>query len=295
MVNRRPGRSTVHIGGTRPAYTSLASWEAGEQGTIFDLQVAVLSPVHIQELESTLDQIAAHLFGATLFIAEGGTPLAFVDDGVPEPLVADWQAAAAEAPDADRVTATVDAFFADRFGKDADGDCEEVRAIVRSVSAALALAVAKNPAALNSIEWRELEKTLAEAFRGLGFDVTLTPPAKDGGKDIVLRYEIGNRRHTYAVELKHWRSGKKVDDGPVESFSEVVVRGARRGGLIISTSGFSSSGIRALAEVERRRVHGRGGDAVVTICRQYAANAAGLLAPHDLLSNLIGVHDTPTV
>jgi sulfur transfer protein SufE len=39
---------------------------------------------------------------------------------------------------------------------------------------------------LEELEWHDLERTVADIFDGLGFLVTLTPPRKDGGKDIIL-------------------------------------------------------------------------------------------------------------
>ena len=71
------------------------------------------------------------------------------------------------------------------------------------------------------IEWREMEKTLAEVFSGIGFDVELTPSSKDGGKDLVLECLIQGKTHSYFVEIKHWRAGSRVGAKDICDFVHV--------------------------------------------------------------------------
>jgi len=114
----------------------------------------------------------------------------------------------------------------------------EVRIIMQNVSRQLVEIIVKNPTALNEIEWRDSECTMAEVFSGLGFDSILTPGSKDGGKDVILECEISNEERSYIVEIKHWRSGIRVGHGAVEDFLHVITRENRNGGLFLSTYGY---------------------------------------------------------
>ena len=72
----------------------------------------------------------------------------------------------------------------DRLELDRQSIGAEVREILRVVSRKFATLIAQDPRALDELEWRDIERTIAEVFDGLGFSVTLTPPSKDGGKDV---------------------------------------------------------------------------------------------------------------
>ena len=75
-----------------------------------------------------------------------------------------------------------------------------VVAIVAEFSRALARRLALSPGELADVEWRDLERLLAEVCGALGFETILTRSGKDGGFDLELRAD-GN---TYLVEVKHW-------------------------------------------------------------------------------------------
>ncbi|MEM9456937.1 MAG: restriction endonuclease [Myxococcota bacterium] len=93
-------------------------------------------------------------------------------------------------------------------------EAEKVRSLValavESLARELILLIIKQRSALREIEWRDLERVIATAFEGIGSHVELTPPAKDGGKDIVLTCSENGIRRQYVVEIKHWVSGKQV-------------------------------------------------------------------------------------
>jgi restriction system protein len=145
----------------------------------------------------------------------------------------------------------------------------EAEIIIRSFSQALAKAVAKDPQALEYVEWRDLERLLAEVFEGLGFGVELTPSSKDGGKDIILQCRLLGIHRSYIVEVKHWRSGKKVSSSAVRSFLTVIEEEGRDGGLYLSTYGYSSDAFQMLTEVERQRLRFGAKEKIVSLCRNY--------------------------
>lgn len=151
--------------------------------------------------------------------------------------------------------------------------------LVTRLSRDLIRLIAKDPAELHSVEWRDLERTLAQAFEGLGFRVTLTPPARDGGKDIILECtELGSRR-SYIVEIKHWVCGKAVGNRHVRKFVNVVLNERHESGLFLSTSGFAGNAFEAVSAAEFQKLRVGGHDKMVSICKTYVKAETGLWAP----------------
>ena len=139
--------------------------------------------------------------------------------------------------------------------------------------------IAVHGSTLREIEWRDLERVLATAFDGLGFDVELTPSSKDGGKDLVLHCAEQGTNKRYAVEVKHWVSGKRVGHKELLKFVEVVANENHDAGLFLSTSGFSRTAYKAEAHFEHRRVRLAGEDKVIRICQMFVAAQSGVLTP----------------
>lgn len=162
-----------------------------------------------------------------------------------------------------------------------------VAELVTELSRRLIQVIAKDPSELYKVEWRDLERTLAEAFEGLGFSVTLTPPSKDGGKDIILECtELGSRR-SYVVEIKHWVSGKAVGSRHVRKFVSVVLNEQHASGLFLSTSGFAGNAFESVSDAEFTRLRVGTDEKMVSICRTYVKAETGLWAPEKELVELI--------
>lgn len=90
---------------------------------------------------------------------------------------------------------------------------------------------------------------MAEIFDGLGFKVTLTPPAKDGGKDVILEFILAGKAVEYYVEVKHWRSATKVGSWSVSDFIQVVARDKLARGMFLSTHGYASTAFEHLTQL----------------------------------------------
>jgi HJR/Mrr/RecB family endonuclease len=153
---------------------------------------------------------------------------------------------------------------------------QAVQIAIRDLSKKLALFVAQNPIALRSMEWRDVERMLAEVFDGLGFTVTLTPPAKDGGKDLILRCQVTGEDQEYYVEVKHWRSETKVGSGVISEFIKIVANEKKAGGLFLSTGGYTSNAFEHLTEMERRLVKLGDQKKVYSLCKHYSRKHSGL-------------------
>jgi restriction system protein len=163
----------------------------------------------------------------------------------------------------------------------------EVRTLMRELSSKLAYLIASAPSALAELEWRDLERVVAEVFSGLGFGVTLTPGSKDGGKDVILTCLVRGRRAEYYVEIKHWRSSTRVGQAAVEQLLKVVVEEQIDGGLFLSTYGFTENAFEQLTTIDRQRLKFGDQEKIVSYCQTYVKARAGLWAPPDNLAEVI--------
>jgi restriction system protein len=162
----------------------------------------------------------------------------------------------------------------------------EVAEAVKVMAGRLAQIVARDPGALRTIEWRDLERMVAEIFLELGFDVELTPPSKDGGKDVIVRGRVRGNNVTYFIEAKHWVSGHRVGLATVSEFVRVVASKDIAGGLILSTSGYTGDVYEHYAELSKHVALGDESK-VVSLCRRYERIGRGLLRPLLILDDLV--------
>lgn len=156
----------------------------------------------------------------------------------------------------------------------------EVLQIIEAASKELAILICNEPGKLEELEWRDLERMLAVVFNGIGFETQLTRPAKDGGKDIVISFMALKGRRVYYVEIKHWISGKRVAKDTIKEFVSVIVR-EQVGGILISTSGFTTSATEGITEIERKRLRLGDKSTIVSLCRLYTNVGRGLFQPVD--------------
>lgn len=163
----------------------------------------------------------------------------------------------------------------------------EVRVILRDVSQALIQLIANNVAALDHLEWRDVERVVAEVFSGLGFNAELTPGSKDGGKDVILTCTVNGTQAQYYVEVKHWRSATRVGAAAVEQFLKVIIREQTAGGLFLSTYGYTGNAFEQLTAFDRERLRFGDREKIVTLCKSWIKARAGLWSPPENLSQVL--------
>ncbi|MES2654259.1 MAG: restriction endonuclease [Bacteroidota bacterium] len=159
--------------------------------------------------------------------------------------------------------------------------------IIKVVSNAFIEKIAADSDFLLKIEWRELEQTLAEIFEGLAFKVKLTPPSKDGGKDLILEMMKEGTAITYIVEIKHWRSMQKVGQNSVKDFIKVICNEKREKGVILSTYGFTENAFEGLTELERTKIRYGDEEKIVSLCKTYLRVKSGIWTPLQDLQELL--------
>lgn len=150
---------------------------------------------------------------------------------------------------------------------------------IRQLNRNLIKLISENGNNLRMLEWRDLERVIAEIFEGLGFEVTLTPSSKDGGKDIILECKINAISKTFIVEIKHWRSQQKVGKVAIKEFSRIIINEKREKGLFLSTYGFTNNYFESLTERERKLVHFGDQSKIVELCKKYERVKGGILNP----------------
>ena len=152
------------------------------------------------------------------------------------------------------------------------------------------MSLARSPGALADIEWRDLERILAEVCEGLGFQTVLTRPAKDGGFD--LEVSAGDER--YLIEVKHWAAPSLVGAGTVSQFAEVVVAQAATRGLMLSISGLRPRLLAERLEITQHRVALGDGRKIIGLCQRYALREGTMWLPETNLSEVL-FEDTAVV
>ena len=168
-----------------------------------------------------------------------------------------------------------------------DENISEVKQILKVVSQEFATLIAKNPNILEEMEWRDLERTIAEIFDGLGFDVILTPSSKDGGKDVILKCWFHGCQQKYIVEIKHWRSRSRVGSSDLRDFLNVIIREKQDGGLFLSTYGFCNNAFEQITEIERKRLRFGEQEKIVALSQTYVKAKAGIWSPPEMLHQII--------
>lgn len=95
---------------------------------------------------------------------------------------------------------------------------------------------------LLGLQSREFEYLVAHLYRRLGYDVEVTPPQKDRGKDVIAR-KLGE---IIFIECKNWRG--RVNSDVVSALTGRVEIDRATRGVVVGTSGFTS-GLASATEV----------------------------------------------
>lgn len=111
----------------------------------------------------------------------------------------------------------------------------------------------KDPERMLRLTPREFEQLVAELFDREGFDVELTPPSADGGRDVIAvsRSDVGT--HRYLAECKRYKTGHKVGVDLVRSLYGVLEHESATYAILATTSTFTS-GAQQFAEDVRWRL-----------------------------------------
>lgn len=174
---------------------------------------------------------------------------------------------------------------------EADQDETEIYKILRHCTQQIIYCINDNRTGLNELEWRDIERVIAELFRGLGFEVVLTPSSKDGGKDVILNFEIKGKSVSYIIEIKHWRSKQLVGEKSLTEFFKVVTKEKRQGGIFISTYGYVENAIESLTKRKRKLLRFGDKEKVFSLCNTYVKKKSGVWLEDKTLDQIL-IEDT---
>lgn len=133
------------------------------------------------------------------------------------------------------------------------GTREEIQIVtdLRLISDDLLKKAHANPSLLYEITPRRFEEFVADILARLGYDVTLTPASKDGGKDIFAAKKDDLGTFLYFVECKRYAPDHKVDVTLIRELFGVVQAENATAGILATTSSFT----RGAQEFQARRSH----------------------------------------
>ncbi len=130
----------------------------------------------------------------------------------------------------------------------------EIVVEVRATNEELMRMLRANPKALYGLPPRKFEEIVAELFVRQGYQVQLTPAARDGGFDMYVAKRENIGEFLYLVECKRYTPPRKVGVQVVRSLYGVVQQHNATGGIIVNTSYFTSDA-RDFQENVRYQLH----------------------------------------
>ena len=109
------------------------------------------------------------------------------------------------------------------------------------------------PELLFDVDSREFECLIAEILRRRGYDVQVTRQSRDGGVDIYAsRIECSGLHGLYFVQCKRHSRQNKVGVRPVRELYGIVCARNATGGIVITTSFFTSPAIEFQSTIPNR-------------------------------------------
>lgn len=99
--------------------------------------------------------------------------------------------------------------------------------------------IAKCPEIMRSLDNRQFEELIAELLIRRGFEITLTPPSRDGGRDILAISNTQFGTNLYLVECKRYKHGNPVGVKDVRALYGVVTDERATKGIIVTSSTFT--------------------------------------------------------
>jgi restriction system protein len=111
--------------------------------------------------------------------------------------------------------------------------------IIISANDAMIRALKKQPADVFKLTSREYEELVAELLNDMGYDVTLTPATRDGGKDILASFKTDCGEFLCLVEAKHYRQDRKIGVSLVRELYGTLCDYQANSGMLVTTSSYS--------------------------------------------------------
>jgi restriction endonuclease Mrr len=96
--------------------------------------------------------------------------------------------------------------------------------------------LSRHPEYMRQLHHRKFEELIAEIFKSKGYDVTLTPQTRDGGKDIIALYKSPFGHQMFIVECKKYDEDNKGVELVRGLYGVKTVERATKGILVTSST-----------------------------------------------------------
>jgi hypothetical protein len=111
--------------------------------------------------------------------------------------------------------------------------------IIISANKAMIEGLKKQPKDIFNITPRQYEELVAELMHDMGYEVTLTPATRDGGKDILASMKTACGDFLMLVEAKHYRASNKIGVSLVRTLYGTLCDYQANSAMLVTTSSFS--------------------------------------------------------
>jgi hypothetical protein len=142
-------------------------------------------------------------------------------------------------------------FREELFSENRPVDFERARPLITEVNRYLVQLAAEKPNLLRDLTPRLFEEFIAELFDGFGYEVELTAPSRDGGRDVVAICKHDDILLKYLVECKYFSPSIPVGVGYVRKLLGVKYD-ERPSKVILATTSFFTAPAR---DVEKRHIY----------------------------------------
>jgi len=124
-----------------------------------------------------------------------------------------------------------------------DDTWKNIVTVTEDVWATVISTFARQPNLMYELGPRKFEELVAELLNRDGAEVTLTPPSRDGGRDIFAWLDTPLGKALYLIECKRYGPANPVGVEIVRSVYGVVAEERATAGLIVTTSSFTKGAI----------------------------------------------------
>ena len=131
---------------------------------------------------------------------------------------------------------------------------DQFKLVVVDTNQILMERIRANPEELYSLPPRKFEELVADILGARGYEITLTPPSKDGGFDMFAARKDDLGSFLYLVECKRYAPSHKVGVSVVRSLHGVVQQQQANAGIVI-TSSFFTKGAKEFQENVPHQMH----------------------------------------
>lgn len=137
----------------------------------------------------------------------------------------------------------IDDIYSKLFDAESIENRREIQIDLNEINSELIAYLAKHPEYLRHLHHRKFEELIADIFRNKGFDITLTPETRDGGKDIIALYKSPFGHQMFIVECKKYKEDNKVGVELVRGLYGVKTAERYNQAILVTTSSFTKDAI----------------------------------------------------